>query len=86
MPLAALGPEGAKRAVALPKPSCPSLPGSHTHPLPDLWRPALPGQFGEFYFPFTLLPFLHPLLNLPPLPRPTLQGAQDFLGPPRKSY
>lgn len=40
MPLAALGPEGAKRAVALPKSSCPSLPGSHTHPLPDLWTPA----------------------------------------------
>ena len=85
MPLAALGPEAAKRAVALPKPACPSLVPTHTLSLTFGHLP-LPGQFGEFYFPFTLLPFLHPLLNLPPLPRPTLQGAQDFLGPPRKSY
>ena len=55
MPLAALGPEAAKRAVALPKPACPSLPGSHTHPLPDLWTPALARSIWRILLP------LHPL-------------------------
>lgn len=77
MPLADLGPEQANWAVDLPKPSCSSLLCSHTHPLPDLWGPALTVSGGGKSVPLLPLSFSAPsskCLSLPLCPDPLLSS------------